>query len=300
MAPTVETHAEKKKSGIRRLLSPVIFSGEAHRRKEPLPDTKIAKLTKHAGEVKETAFIGTSQIPRTKVTRKTRSQSLSPVRYGSSRPKVEGGANAASKNVSANNCYAAQGIPKTTLERRGDRQSDANRNYPVNLLQMKMQPTNNNVSKSGVLFSSASSSPTLAYNQSTNIRRGSNQQTVIKEQKLRPKIDPHDYETKKGHVTRFLGQGHKVKVTIMFRGREQSRPEQGVRLLARFAEDIREFGNVESNPTIDGRNMVMIIGPTKSKVDAKAEQNARRDARRAANASTDAAAPSAAPAAPTE
>ena len=71
-------------------------------------------------------------------------------------------------------------------------------------------------------------------------------QTVIKEIKLRPKIDPHDYGTKKGHVERFLRQGDKVKVTIMFRGREQSRPELGYRLLQRLAGDVEELGFVES------------------------------------------------------
>jgi translation initiation factor IF-3 len=86
---------------------------------------------------------------------------------------------------------------------------------------------------------------------------------------------------------------------ILFRGREQSRPDQGVRLLARFAEDIRDFGTVESNPTIDGRNMVMVIGPLKSKVDAKAEQNARRAASKTP-ASADAGTEPAAPAAPKE
>jgi translation initiation factor IF-3 len=77
--------------------------------------------------------------------------------------------------------------------------------------------------------------------------------TVIKEMKLRPKIDPHDYSTKKGHVERFLRQGDKVKVTIMFRGREQSRPELGFRLLQRLADDIQELGFVESSPKQDGR-----------------------------------------------
>ena len=72
--------------------------------------------------------------------------------------------------------------------------------------------------------------------------------TVIKEMKLRPKIDPHDYETKKGHVVRFLKQGDKVKITIMFRGREQSRPELGYRLLQRLAADVEELGFVESAP----------------------------------------------------
>lgn len=101
--------------------------------------------------------------------------------------------------------------------------------------------------------------------------------TVIKEIKLRPKIDPHDYETKKGHVVRFLTGGDKVKVTIMFRGREQSRPELGYRLLQRLAQDVSELGFVESAPKQDGRNMIMVLGPTKKKSDAKAEQRRRRD-----------------------
>ncbi len=101
--------------------------------------------------------------------------------------------------------------------------------------------------------------------------------TVIKEIKLRPKIDPHDYGTKKGHVERFLKGGDKVKVTIMFRGREQSRPELGFRLLQRLAEDIQEFGFVESAPKQDGRNMIMVIGPTKKKSEAKAEARRARE-----------------------
>jgi len=88
--------------------------------------------------------------------------------------------------------------------------------------------------------------------------------TVIKEMKLRPKIDPHDYETKKGHVERFLKAGDKVKVTIMFRGREQSRPELGFRLLQRLADDIAELGFVESAPKQDGRNMIMVVAPHKN------------------------------------
>ena len=107
--------------------------------------------------------------------------------------------------------------------------------------------------------------------------RRNQQQTVIKEQKLRPKIDPHDYETKKGHVVRFLSAGDKVKVTIMFRGREQSRPELGFRLLQRLAQDVEELGFVESAPKQDGRNMIMVLGPTKKKADARAEQRRRRD-----------------------
>ena len=102
--------------------------------------------------------------------------------------------------------------------------------------------------------------------------------TIIKEMKLRPKIDAHDYETKKGHVVRFLKQGDKVKITIMFRGREQSRPELGYRLLQRLAEEITEFGVVESAPKQDGRNMIMVVAPTKRKVDARAERDAARQA----------------------
>lgn len=93
--------------------------------------------------------------------------------------------------------------------------------------------------------------------------------TVIKEMKLRPKIDSHDYETKKGHVERFLRAGDKVKVTIMFRGREQSRPELGLRLLARLAEDLQDVGFVESTPKQDGRNMIMVMGPTRKKTEIK-------------------------------
>ncbi len=108
--------------------------------------------------------------------------------------------------------------------------------------------------------------------------------TVIKEIKLRPKIDPHDYGTKKGHVERFLRGGDKVKVTIMFRGREQSRPELGFRLLQRLAGDIAELGTVESAPKQDGRNMVMVIAPTRKKAQAMAEQRRRRDEEAAARA----------------
>src|SRR6266568_3193063 len=94
--------------------------------------------------------------------------------------------------------------------------------------------------------------------------RRNQQFTVIKEQKLRPKIDSHDYETKKGHVARFLSHGNKVKVTIMFRGREQSRPELGSRLLQRLADDVAELGFVEASPKLDGRNMIMVLAPHKN------------------------------------
>lgn len=99
--------------------------------------------------------------------------------------------------------------------------------------------------------------------------------TVLKEIRFRLKIDPHDYGTKKGHVERFLAAGDKVKVMIMFRGREQSRPEMGVRLLQRLADDVSELGFIESMPKQDGRNMIMVLGPTKKKAEAKNEQRRR-------------------------
>jgi len=113
-------------------------------------------------------------------------------------------------------------------------------------------------------------------------------QTVIKEIKIRPKIDPHDYGTKKGHVERFLKAGDKVKVTIMFRGREQSRPELGYKLLQRLAGDVEELGFVESQPKQDGRNMIMVIGPHRKKADTKAARTQTPE-----RASARAAAPSA-------
>ncbi len=101
--------------------------------------------------------------------------------------------------------------------------------------------------------------------------------TVIKEMKLRPKIDEHDYETKKGHVVRFLRGGDKVKITIMFRGREQSRPELGVNLLKRLADDVVEDGFIEQAPKLEGRNMHMVLGSTKKKSEAKVGEQAERD-----------------------
>ena len=86
---------------------------------------------------------------------------------------------------------------------------------------------------------------------------------VVKEQKLRPRIEAHDYRTKLGHVARFLGQGHRVKVTVMFRGREQSRPELGYRLLGRLAEDVAELARVEQHPVQTGRDMTMMLAPHK-------------------------------------
>ncbi len=126
--------------------------------------------------------------------------------------------------------------------------------------------------------------------------------TVIKEIKLRPKIDSHDYGTKKGHVERFLSAGDKVKVTIMFRGREQSRPELGFRLLQRLAEDVVELGTVESAPKQDGRNMVMVLGPTRKKSEARAEARRKKDDQKVASkaaAPAEEPAEAAAPAEPT-
>jgi translation initiation factor IF-3 len=107
---------------------------------------------------------------------------------------------------------------------------------------------------------------------------------IIKEMKLRPKIDAHDYETKKGHVVRFLKAGDKVKITIMFRGREQHRPELGFRLLQRLAEDVTELGFVESSPKQDGRNMIMVLGPHRKKADAKIDQEAAKEVKAAERA----------------
>jgi len=101
--------------------------------------------------------------------------------------------------------------------------------------------------------------------------------TVLKEVRFRLKIDSHDYETKKKNALKFLSAGDKVKAMIQFRGREQQRPEFGIRLLHKFAEDVAEVGAVESAPRQDGRNMVMVIGPLRTKADAKAE--ARRQAK---------------------
>jgi translation initiation factor IF-3 len=123
------------------------------------------------------------------------------------------------------------------------------------------------------------------YEQAQKVKEARRNQanTILKEVRFRLKIDKHDYETKMKRAVGFLQAGDKVKAMILFRGREQSRPEQGVRLLQKFAEDVNEFGSVESTPTIDGRNMVMVIGPHKNKSDAKAEANAKRAQARARN-----------------
>ena len=107
--------------------------------------------------------------------------------------------------------------------------------------------------------------------------------TEIKEMRFRLKIDEHDYETKKGHVIRFLKGGDKVKVTIMFRGREQSRPEMGRRLLLKLAEQVTEYAIVENMPSQEGRNMSLVLGPVKKKAEAKEEQRKAREAKKAAD-----------------
>ena len=105
---------------------------------------------------------------------------------------------------------------------------------------------------------------------------------VIKEMKYRPKIGGGDFDTKTRKVAEFLGEGHKVKITIMFRGREQHRPELGFRLLQKLAEDVTELGFVESSPKQDGRNMTMVLGPHKKKSEAKAEVKAAKEEKAAA------------------
>lgn len=124
--------------------------------------------------------------------------------------------------------------------------------------------------------------------------------TILKEVRFRLKIDTHDYETKRKRAESFLKAGDKVKAMILFRGREQSRPEQGVRLLQRFAEDVADYGVVEFTPMIDGRNMVMIIAPLKTKAEAKAEamkSNKKTPVREVAEEETPVAAPAEKPAA---
>lgn len=95
----------------------------------------------------------------------------------------------------------------------------------------------------------------------------------VKEMKFRPKIDVGDYETKKGHVLRFLGKGNKVKITIMFRGREMAHPEQGLNVLERLAEDLKPYATVESQPKLEGRNMLMLLAPIKGAFDEKPEKS---------------------------
>ena len=100
----------------------------------------------------------------------------------------------------------------------------------------------------------------------------------VKEIKFRPKIDPHDYATKKGHVERFLKAGQRVKVTIMFRGREMAHTELGRKILDRLVEDLADVAVVDAPPKQDGRNMIMVIAPTKKQPEKEAKPAATPEA----------------------
>jgi translation initiation factor IF-3 len=100
---------------------------------------------------------------------------------------------------------------------------------------------------------------------------------TIKEIKFRPKIDPHDYETKKGHVLRFLKHKDKVKVTIMFRGRELMHPERGEAILLQLAEEVQDLAIIESRPNLDGRNMIMMLAPLKDVAPKKEKAEDKAD-----------------------
>jgi len=116
--------------------------------------------------------------------------------------------------------------------------------------------------------------------QKAKVARKHQTQINVKEIKLRPKIGIHDYDTKKGHVERFLNQRAKVKVTIMFRGREREHPDRGRDLLMRLADDVKEIGVIETQPLLEGRNMTMVLGPTKNagvKRDAETEDELERE-----------------------
>lgn len=107
------------------------------------------------------------------------------------------------------------------------------------------------------------------YDQAIKAKQARKNQSKIetKEMKFRPKIDVGDYTTKKKHVLRFLSAGNKVKITIMFRGREMAHPEQGLNVLERLAEDLKPFATVESQPKLEGRNMLMLLAPIKGAFD---------------------------------
>jgi len=115
--------------------------------------------------------------------------------------------------------------------------------------------------------------------QKAKAARRHQKQITIREIKLRPKIATADYETKKGHVRRFLAGQDKVKITIMFRGRETTHPERGEQLLMRLAEDVADLGTIEQRPNLDGRNMTMVLGPVKQKdAEGEGDQRAREQA----------------------
>jgi translation initiation factor IF-3 len=121
------------------------------------------------------------------------------------------------------------------------------------------------------------------YEQSQKDREGRRKHTanILKEMKMRPKIDPHDYGTKKGHIIRFLEAGHKVKVTIMFRGREMAHTGRGADVLMRLAKDLDGLAKVDQMPNLEGRNMTMVVSPIVKKklpTEADAETPAGADA----------------------
>src|SRR3954469_5700711 len=122
--------------------------------------------------------------------------------------------------------------------------------------------------------------------QKAKAARRHQKQVTVREMKMRPKIAVNDYETKKGHVLRFLKGQDRVKITIMFRGREMTHPERGEQLLMRLAGDVAEYGTIEQRPSQDGRNMTMVLAPTRAKAedgdgeDAAAPAEPERRARR--------------------
>jgi translation initiation factor IF-3 len=101
--------------------------------------------------------------------------------------------------------------------------------------------------------------------QKAKAARKHQKQVTVREIKLRPKIAANDYATKRGHVERFLRHQDRVKITIMFRGRETTHPERGEQLLMRLAEDVGEIGTIEQRPNLDGRNMTMVLAPVKAR-----------------------------------
>ncbi len=113
--------------------------------------------------------------------------------------------------------------------------------------------------------------------QKAKAARKHQQQVNVREIKLRPKIADHDYETKKGHVERFLRQQNKVKVTIMFRGREQAHPERGRALLERLFEDVGELATIEQHPQQEGRNMHMMLAPSRASAAKAREERSRAE-----------------------
>jgi translation initiation factor IF-3 len=114
------------------------------------------------------------------------------------------------------------------------------------------------------------------------------QQVTVREMKLRPKIATHDYETKKGHVLRFLKQNDKVKITIMFRGREVTHPERGEALLMKLAGELAEFGTIEQTPSQEGRNMTMLLAPVRATVNSRRSEKSPEGAEKSPDGPTQA------------